>query len=70
MLFDAEDDVEIAGVAAARAGFTADSNAVTNIDAGVEGALFFLATGGETTNAHTKLNDSVDRLPTGLHDLP
>jgi hypothetical protein len=57
-------------VALTRARFTADSNPVTNIDAGTEGSLFFLATGGETTNAHTQLNQSVDRLPNALLDLP
>lgn len=57
-------------VALTRARFTADSNPVTNIDAGAEGSSFFLATGGDTTNAHTKLNESMDRRATGLTDLP
>lgn len=42
-----------------RARFTADSNPVTNIDAGVEGDRFFLATGGETRNEGTKLGQVV-----------
>jgi hypothetical protein len=57
-------------VALTRARFTADSNPVTNIDAGADGPSFFLATGGQTTNAHAKLNDTMDRLPMGLLGLP
>jgi hypothetical protein len=41
--------------------FTADSNPVTNIDAGLAGGRFFLATGGDTANANTKLRASVSR---------
>jgi hypothetical protein len=61
-------------VTAAR--FTADSNPVTNIDAGVApvGDRFFLSTGGDTANATTKLRDVLHlpgeakrRLP---EDLP
>lgn len=57
-------------VALTRARFTADSNPATNIDAGAEGAWFFLATGGDTTNAHVKLNEPIDRPPDGLPGLP
>ncbi len=64
-------------VALRRAKFTADRNPVTNIDAGVEGNRFFLATGGATTNDHTPLGQFMDRptdkelaspqdLPSGL----
>jgi hypothetical protein len=47
-------------VALRRARFTADSNPVMNIDAGVDGDRFFLATGGETKNTGTKLRDFMD----------
>jgi hypothetical protein len=53
-------------VALTRARFTADSNAVTNIDAGVDGERFFLTTGGETKNSGTKLQDFMNRLPGGV----
>jgi hypothetical protein len=53
-------------VALTRARFTADSNPVTNIDAGSDAERFFLATGGETKNAGTKLRDWIDRLPAGV----
>lgn len=42
-----------------RARFTADSNPVENVDAGAAGGRFFLATGGETRNATTKLREFV-----------
>jgi hypothetical protein len=42
-----------------KARFTADSNPVTNIDAGVDGDRFFLTTGGDTKNTGTKLNESM-----------
>ena len=57
-------------VALTRARFTADSNPVTNIDAGKEGAEFFLATGGNTTNDHAKLDETIDRPAPALLDLP
>jgi hypothetical protein len=44
-----------------RARFTADANPSMNIDARAEGATFFLATGGETENAHAKLRDTITR---------
>ena len=44
-----------------KARFTGDSNPATNIDAGVTDGRFFLATGGETENATTKLNDRMTR---------
>lgn len=43
-----------------KARFTADRNPVTNIDAGIVGHRFFLATGGDTKNAGTLLNDTMD----------
>ena len=45
--------------------FTADANPVTNIDAGVIGDRFFLATGGQTQNTTTKLLEMM-QLP--VHD--
>jgi hypothetical protein len=56
----------------AKARFTADANPVLNIDAGLKESKFFLATGGETENATTKLRDSIER-PKGSgppKDLP
>ncbi len=43
-----------------KAQFTADSNPVMNIDAGLDVDRFFLATGGDTKNAGTKLNDAME----------
>ena len=37
--------------------FTADNNPAVNIDAGIEGDVFFLATGGETVNSGAKLRE-------------
>jgi hypothetical protein len=48
-------------VALTTARFTADSNPVMNIDAGVDGERFFLATGGETENTGTPLGESMKR---------
>ncbi|QEL20028.1 hypothetical protein PX52LOC_07114 [Limnoglobus roseus] len=55
-----------------KARFTADSNPVTNIDAGLKGSNFFLATGGDTQNKTTKLKESTDRKAGGKapSDLP
>ncbi len=56
-----------------RARFTADSNPVTNINAGLDVAKFFLVTGGETENSDTKLRQFIDRSDKGLEppaDLP
>ncbi|MFO0879847.1 MAG: DUF3472 domain-containing protein [Gemmataceae bacterium] len=53
-------------VALTRARFTADANPVLNIDAGLQGERFFLATGGEITNKGTPLGKTIERLPTGL----
>jgi hypothetical protein len=39
--------------------FTADRNPVTNINAGRKDGRFFLSTGGDTTNADTKLTESI-----------
>jgi hypothetical protein len=55
---------------ATRARFTADSNPATNINAGVKGGLFFLATGGETKNADTKLNESIKLPPDDKRAVP
>jgi hypothetical protein len=41
--------------------FTADTNPAANIDAGPTAAGFFLATGGDTANATTKLRESMTR---------
>jgi hypothetical protein len=51
--------------------FTADSNPVTNIDAGPteKKDRFFLSTGGETENTTTKLREKV-ALPEGKRELP
>ncbi len=46
-----------------KARFTADSNPALNIDAGVEGANFFLGTGGEIKNEHTPLRGLMERKP-------
>ncbi len=53
-------------VALTRARFTADANPVTNIDAGVDGDRFFLATGGETKNTGTPLREHMNRPPAGV----
>lgn len=56
-----------------KARFTADSNPVLNIDVGSTGATFFLATGGETMNTGTKLNETMRRREEGKKapaDLP
>ena len=52
--------------------FTADSNPATNIDAGTRGDAFFLATGGDTKNAHARLRDRIELDPPGdpPTDLP
>ena len=56
-----------------RARFTGDGNPVLNIDAGVTGHDFFLATGGGTTNTHTRLWQHAERVPAAPQppvDLP
>jgi hypothetical protein len=55
-------------VALTRATFTADKTPTLNIDAGLDGNDFFLATGGDIQN-HTPLRSKIARRPTGL-DLP
>lgn len=40
--------------------FTADANPVLNIDAGLVGDKFFLATGGKIENSSTKLRDVIE----------
>jgi hypothetical protein len=57
-------------VALTRARFTADNNPVMNINAGIEGAQFFLATGGDTKNTGTRLGKIMDRGPSGIPTLP
>jgi len=52
-----------------RAQFTADRNPVTNINAGIEGDRFFLATGGETQNTGTPLGKTMERR-TGKSSAP
>lgn len=52
-----------------KARFTGDANPVTNIDAGVEGARFFLSTGGEIENKTVKLGQSMN-LPASDQKKP
>lgn len=56
-----------------KARFTGDANPATNIDAGVDGGRFFLATGGGTENKNSDLGSSLEvpiptmaTAPTGL----
>ena len=53
--------------------FTGDSNPATNIDAGVDGGRFFLATGGDTKNV-TALRSALElpapKKPEPPADLP
>jgi len=56
--------------AVTRATFTADRNPATNINAGVKGQQFFLATGGETKNADTKLNEAMTLPPNEKRAVP
>jgi hypothetical protein len=56
-------------VALTRARFTADGNPTLNINAGLAGDCFFLATGGETKNSGTPLRELIDRPPTEI-ELP
>src|SRR5690606_26689458 len=53
-----------------RARFTADSNPVMNIDAGIEGDAFFLATGGDIKNDGTSLWSWMNRPPSNVPVLP
>ena len=58
-----------------KARFTADRNPVTNIDAGLSGGRFFLATGGAVKNDGTRLNETMElpapaEKPTAPADLP
>jgi hypothetical protein len=57
-------------VALSRAKFTGDRNPATNIDAGLDGDRFFLATGGETSNVHVPLGANIDRPPQGFPEIP
>jgi hypothetical protein len=54
---------------ATKARFTGDANPVTNINSGIEGGLFFLATGGNTENTGTKLNATME-LPASDRTMP
>lgn len=56
-------------VALTRARFTADSNPALNINAGLAGDCFFLATGGETKNSGTRLQELINRPPAAI-ELP
>jgi hypothetical protein len=56
-------------VALTRATFTADSNPIMTINAGVKDNQFFLATGGDTRNV-TPLHSVIQRPPYGVSDLP
>jgi hypothetical protein len=53
-------------VALTRARFSADDNSALNIDAGVAGDCFFLATGGKSQNRNTPLGKNIDRPPSGI----
>ena len=57
-----------------KARFTADKNPVLTINAGTKDGRFFLTTGGDTKNADTKLNDSMqlsaDEKRTAPEGLP
>jgi hypothetical protein len=44
-----------------KANFTADANPVLNINAGMNRAIFFLATGGRTANTSAKLGETINR---------
>lgn len=46
-----------------RARFTADGSKPTNIEAGVEGGSFYLATGGKTPDKSGELNKPIDVTP-------
>ena len=46
-----------------KARFTADANPVLNIDGGLSGSRFYLATGGSTANTGTKLWEMIRRRP-------
>ena len=52
-----------------QARFTADSNPVTNVNAGAQAGRFFLATGGKTKNTNAKLR-SLIRLTRQKHQKP
>jgi hypothetical protein len=57
----------------AKARFTADKNPVLNINAGTKEGRYFLATGGDTKNADTKLNELItlpDEKRTAPEGLP
>jgi hypothetical protein len=55
-----------------QAKFTADNNPVTNIDAGLIEDRFFLATGGDLKNQHTKLGEKITlpQAPQSPPDIP
>ncbi len=53
-----------------QARFTADSNPVLNIDAGVDQGSFFLATGGDTKNQTTRLRERMTLPQDARHALP
>lgn len=53
-----------------KAKFTTDSNPAMNIDAGVDGGRFFLATGGATKNETTKLGEQKALPPDAKRSSP
>jgi hypothetical protein len=57
-------------VALHQARFSADRNPVTTIDAGVDGAQFFLVTGGETRNVHTRPGEAMQLRVAGKQAPP
>lgn len=61
------EDGQWVGLTQAR--FTGDSNPAMNIDAGADGAGFFLSTGGDTYNDHTKLKQMITADPGIMPDL-
>jgi len=54
----------------AAATFTADKNPAININAGLRGKMFFLATGGDTKNDVTRLGDPIKLPPDALASIP
>ncbi len=56
-------------MALTQARFTADGNPALNINAGLAGDCFFLATGGQTKNSGTPLRELIHRPPSGI-ELP
>jgi hypothetical protein len=53
-----------------QARFTADSNPVTNINAGLKDPYFFLATGGDVKNDDAQLRSMIDWTPPEGYKAP